>query len=134
MKRFLIGAVMIGAMAGQVAAEPGSSAIVVVVVVPGPSLGWVDLVCDGQSGRRFPSQAYACDPLYGGNNRTNYPAPIMIVAKPQVVAHAAPAPTASPAPEVRPVRREYHWQSSEGCTDDGKGRTPIDPVNHQARR
>jgi hypothetical protein len=133
MKRFLIGAVMIGAMAAQVAAGPGSSAVVV-VVVPGPSWGWVDLSCDGQSGRRFPSQAYACDPLYGGNNRTNYPAPSVIVAMPRVVAPPAPAPTALPALEVRPVIREYHWPSSEGDPDGGKGRQPIDPVKHQARR
>jgi hypothetical protein len=119
MKRFLIGAVMIGAMGGQVAAEPGSSAIVVVVVVPGPSWGWVDLSCDGQSGRRFPSQA---------------PEPSVVVAMPRVVAHADPAPTASPAPEVRPAIREYHWPSSEGDPDGGKGRPPIDSVKHQARR
>ena len=137
MKRLLIGVVMIGTMAAQLDAETDSSANVgvqsVAVVVASPSWGWVDLSCDGQSGRRFPSFAYACDPLYGGGNRMRYPVPSVTVATPPVVTQAAPA-AAPPEPPVRPVIHEYRWPSSESTTGSGKGQTPSDSVDHQARR
>ena len=108
MKRLLIiGAVMIGAMTGQLAAQTNFSGDVVVlpaggaVLVPRTSSPWwavPDPPCDRQAqaarsgDKRFPYWGYACDPLYAGNNGDGYPAPSVTVAIPQVVAPPQPAP------------------------------------------
>ena len=115
MKRLLIGAIMIGAVAGQLAAQANLSGGVVVLsfgglLVPGTSSlnFWSDPPCDrpAQAGRHgdkgFPYWGYACDPSYAG------PAPSVTVAIPQVAAPPVPPP---PAPTIRPEVREYNWPS-----------------------
>ena len=94
MKGLLIGAVMIGAMAGQLAAQSSD-----------PSCGrppWGD--------NKFPYWGYACDPYYASYD--GYPEPSHTITLPQV---AAPQPPAPPSP-VRPEVREYHWPSSGSDT------------------
>ena len=124
MKRLLIGAVMIGAIGGQLAAQANLSGGVVVVsagsavLVPETFRPWwavPDPPCDRQAqalrnGERFPYWGYACDPFYAGNNSSGSRAPSMTVTIPQVVATAAPPP--APASPIRPELREYHWPSS----------------------
>ena len=94
MKGLLISAVMIGAMAGQLAAQSND-----------PSCGrppWGD--------NKFPYWGYACDPYYASYD--GYPEPSHTITIPQVVAPQPPAPP----PPVRPEVREYHWPSSGSDT------------------
>lgn len=121
MKTLLIGAVMIGAIAGQLAAQANLSGGLAVlspggaVLVPGPSssIWWDDPSCGRQAqvanhgDRAFRYWGYACDPFYGDNG---YPTPGVTLATPQVVAPLQPVP--APAPPARSELREYHWPSS----------------------
>ena len=124
MKALLIGAAMIGAFGGQLAAQASSPGNVVVpsaggaVVVPWiwNLSWWGDPSCGRPHGDNgFPSWGYACDPLYAGNYGYSYPTPSLTIAIPQVVAPQPPAPPPAPPPPpplVRLVVREYHWPSS----------------------
>jgi hypothetical protein len=121
MKRLLIGAVMIGGIAGQLAAQPNSPGSVVVISAGGaelllgsPNLSWWDNPsCGRPAGRNgdkgFGYWGYACDPLYANNNVNGYPAPSVTVAIPQVV---AALPARPPEPPIRPEVHEYNWPSS----------------------
>ena len=92
MKRLVIGAVMIGAMAGQLSAQWGY-----------PS-------CGRRHGyNSFPYWGFACDPFYARNNGDGYPAPSVTVAIPQVV---AALPARPPEPPIRPEVHEYNWPPS----------------------
>ena len=120
MKRLLIGAVMIGGIVGQLAAQPTPGSVVVISaggaeLLPGsPNLSWWDAPpCGRPAGRNgdkgFGYWGYACDPFYAGNNSNGYPAPSVTVAIPQIVADLTPRP---PEPQIRPEIHEYHWPSS----------------------
>jgi hypothetical protein len=123
MKRLLIGAVMIGGIAGQLAAQPNTPGSVVVISAGGaelllgsPNLSWWDAPpCGRPAGRNghkgFGYWGYACDPLYADNNGNGYPAPSVTVAIPQVV---AALPARPPELPIRPEVHEYNWPSSPG--------------------
>jgi len=121
MKRLLISAVMIGWIAGQLAAQPNSPGSVVVISAGGlelllgsPNLSWWDAPpCGRPFGRNgdkgFGYWGYACDPLYADNNGNGYPAPSVTVAIPPVV---AALPARPPDRPIRPEVHEYNWPSS----------------------
>ena len=124
MKRLVIGALMIGAMAGLLAAQGNLLGPVVVlsaggaVLVPGaPSQSWWDEPSCGrqeQAARRRENglsyRAYACDPFYARNDGEGNQANVTL-ATPQGVATPPLAPPPLPLP-VRSEMREYHWPSS----------------------
>jgi hypothetical protein len=120
MKALLIGAAMIGAFGGQLAAQASSPGNVVVpsaggaVVVPWiwNLSWWGDPSCGRPHGDNgFPSWGYACDPLYAGNYGYSYPVASLTIALPQVEAPQPPAPP-PPPPRARLVVNEYHWPPS----------------------
>lgn len=121
MRALLIGAVMIGAMAGQLHAQSNSPESVSVlspgriVLVP---MAWNPIWSGDTSscGRphwgydKFPSWGYACDPYYASYG-DGYPEPSLTITIPQAV---APQPPAPPPPPARPEVREYQWPLTSG--------------------
>ena len=85
MKRLLIGAVIVGGIAGQLAAQPNSPGSVLVISAGGAELllgspklsRWDNPSCGRPAGRNgdkgFGYWGYACDPLYADNNGTAIP-------------------------------------------------------------
>ena len=119
MKELIIGAVTIGAMIGQLAAQTYSSGTIVVPAVPAvvnPNVSWWGYPSRGwRAGRHgdmgFHDSGYASDPFY---YRDDYPAQpdfgVVIVVKPPV--EPSPKLPDPPPPPIRSEMREYHWPSS----------------------
>jgi len=97
-KGLLVVAVMIGFIAGQLAAQSSDPPC------GRPSWGY----------DKFPYWGYACDPYYASYD-SGYPTPSFTITVPQVVTPQALAQPASPTP-VRPEVHEYHWLSSGSDT------------------
>jgi len=118
MKGLVISALMIGGLAGQLAAQSNFPGGVMALGGAVPVRGTSNSIWspDPPCGRRADGHgdngyAYwgACDPLYAGNYGGDYASPSVSVAIPQVV---APPLAAVPSPPVRPEVHEYHWPSS----------------------
>jgi hypothetical protein len=140
MKRLLIGAAMIGTIAGQLAAQASFSGYVVtgpfgaVMLVPRTSNPnwWGQSPCGRGPGRHgdhlFPDWGYACDPLYADTSDDNASAPIATAVR-QVVAPPQPASPPPPPAPIRSEMRDYHWPSS----DSNSSTTPFLIVSKDGR-
>ena len=135
MKRFLFGAVIVGAMTGRMLAQTHSPETVVVVSCGSSVLSPLSWGFDSACGRPpwdtyFPYAGYACDPYYAGWGRTyNAPTSSIAIRQPVAPEPPAPPPLPPPAPAVVLQVHEYHWPSS----GSGSGMTGYSIVSKDGR-